>query len=132
MVTGSAGQVRWAGTGARRADIVIAQMVVGHAQQVPLDLSADDAGAAARAETRKRPAQEPARGEMKRPAVAEILIANQPSLAPGSTRKVVGSATTVRLGEPVISSSPIPPPRVNDAKTRVPAESSVVVATPML
>ena len=29
-------------------------------------------------------------------------------------------------------SMPIPPPRVNEAKTREPAESSVVVATPML
>src|ERR1043166_89988 len=52
--------------------------------------------------------------------------------AHGSGRKVAGSGTTGRLGEPVISASPIPPPRVKDANTRAPAESSVVVATPML
>ena len=38
----------------------------------------------------------------------------------------------VMFGEPVISSSPIPPPRVNESKVRAPAESSVVVATLML
>ena len=36
------------------------------------------------------------------------------------------------VGEPVISGSPMPPPCVNEAKTRPPAESSVVVATLML
>src|SRR6476661_8541682 len=38
----------------------------------------------------------------------------------------------VRLGEPVISSSPIPPPRVNESKILALAESSVLVATLML
>ena len=38
----------------------------------------------------------------------------------------------VRLGEPVISSSPMPPPRVNEENVRALAESSVVVATLML
>ena len=52
--------------------------------------------------------------------------------AHGSTRKVDGSGTMVRLGEPVISSRPMPPPRVNDEKVRALAESSVVVATLML
>src|SRR5438067_1403701 len=36
------------------------------------------------------------------------------------------------IGERVISSRPIPPPRVNEAKVRALAESSVVVATLML
>ena len=45
---------------------------------------------------------------------------------------VAGSGTMVRFGEPVISSRPIPPPRVNDAKVRAPAPSRVVVATLML
>src|SRR5262245_48168876 len=52
--------------------------------------------------------------------------------AHGSVRKVEGSGTMVRLGEPVISISPIPPPRVNEANVRAFAESSVVVATLML
>ena len=52
--------------------------------------------------------------------------------AQGSTRKVAGSGTMVRLGEPVISGRPMPPPRVNEAKVRAFAESSVVVATLML
>ncbi len=52
--------------------------------------------------------------------------------AQGSTRKVDGSGTMVRLGEPVISSSPMPPPGVNEAKVRAPEASSVVVATLML
>ena len=38
----------------------------------------------------------------------------------------------VRLGEPVISSRPIPPPRVNELNVRASDESSVVVATLML
>ena len=38
----------------------------------------------------------------------------------------------VMLGEPVISSRPMPPPRVNEAKVRALAKSSVVVATLML
>jgi hypothetical protein len=52
--------------------------------------------------------------------------------AQGSTRKVAGSGTTVMFGEPVISSRPSPPPRVNEANVRALAESSVVVATLML
>ena len=36
--------------------------------------------------------------------------------AQGSTRNVPGSGTMVRLGEPVISSRPMPPPRVNEAE----------------
>ena len=52
--------------------------------------------------------------------------------AHGRTRKVEGSGTIVRLGEPVISGSPIPPPRVKDENVRALAESSVVVATLML
>src|SRR5437764_11803019 len=36
----------------------------------------------------------------------------------GSMRNVAGSGTIVRLGEPVISASPIPPPGVNDANVR--------------
>ena len=38
----------------------------------------------------------------------------------------------IQFGEPVISSSPIPPPGVNEAKVRAPEASSVVVATLML
>ena len=38
----------------------------------------------------------------------------------------------VRFGEPVISSSPMPPPGVNDRKTRPLAPSRVDVATLML
>jgi hypothetical protein len=38
----------------------------------------------------------------------------------------------VRLGEPVISSRFMPPPRVKELKVRALAESSVVVATLML
>ena len=103
-------------------------------RQIPLDLGADDAGAAAIGELLQRLAQQLARGEMKRPAVFEILVAENPPDAGGPRQRPEGrgSATTVRLGEPVISSSPMPPPRVNDANTRAPAESSVVVATPIL
>ena len=53
-------------------------------------------------------------------------------LAHGSRRKVAGSGTMTRFGEPVISARPMPPPRVKELKTRAPAESSVVVATLML
>ena len=52
--------------------------------------------------------------------------------AHGSTRKVAGSGTMVRFGEPVISGRPMPPPRVNEENVRALAESSVVVATLML
>jgi hypothetical protein len=38
----------------------------------------------------------------------------------------------MRLGEPVISSRPMPPPRVNEEKVRAPDASSVVVATLIL
>ncbi len=47
-------------------------------------------------------------------------------------RNVAGSGTIVMFGEPVISSSPMPPPRVNELNVRAFAESSVVVATLML
>jgi len=50
-------------------------------------------------------------------------------LAQGRARKVAGSGTSVMFGEPVISSRPMPPPRVNELKVRAFAESSVVVET---
>ena len=55
------------------------------------------------------PPRELSGGELQRVAIARALV-----------------------GEPVISSRPMPPPRVKDLNTRPPAESSVVVATLML
>ena len=75
---------------------------------------------------------------MERHAAVEIFVGENPAdaasapSAHGSTRKVAGSGTMVRFGEPVISGRPMPPPRVNDANVRAFAESSVVVATLML
>ena len=77
------------------------------------------------------------RREVERHAGVEIFVAEDPADAArvpahGSTRKVEGSGTIVRFGEPVISSRPMPPPRVNEENVRAFAESSVVVATLML
>ena len=65
--------------GAGRADVLLAQMIVGDAQQIPLDLRADDARAAAIGQTSERLAQQLARREMKRPAVVEIFVAENPA-----------------------------------------------------
>src|ERR1700678_4090492 len=64
---------------ARRPDIVLAQVIVGDAQQIPLDLRADDGGAAALAEFLQRLAQKLPRREMKRTAFVEIFVTEYPA-----------------------------------------------------
>lgn len=49
--------------------------------------------------------------------------------AHGRTRKVPGSGTTTILGEPVISGSSMPPPRMKEENMRAPEASSVELAT---
>ena len=72
-------------------------------------------------------------GEVETPLVGLIeALDAQNGNGNGSTRKVARSGTMVRLGDPVISGSPMPPPRVKEAKRRAFAKSSVVVATLML
>ena len=62
-----------------RADIVGAETVVGDAQQIPLDLRSHDARIAALGETAQRFAQKLTRREMKRRAVVEIFVAQDPA-----------------------------------------------------
>src|SRR5580692_562573 len=62
-----------------RADIVGAEAVVGDAQQVPLDLRSHDARIAPLGETAQRLAQKLTRREMKRRAVVEIFVAQDPA-----------------------------------------------------
>src|ERR1700686_3942883 len=61
------------------ADIFVAQMLLGDAQQIPLDLRADDAGKTTIGKPGQRFAQKLARREMKRPAIVEIFIAEDPT-----------------------------------------------------
>ena len=62
-----------------RADIVGAEMVVGDAQQIPLDLRSHDARIAPLGEAAQRFAQKLTRREMKRRAVVEIFVAQDPA-----------------------------------------------------
>ncbi len=64
---------------AGRADILRPEPVVGDAQQIPFDLGADDARMAARGERLQSLAQKLARREMKRRAVVEIFVAQDPA-----------------------------------------------------
>src|ERR1700722_1055150 len=64
------------------AEIFIVQMLLGEPPQIPLDLRADDACEAMIGKPAERFAQKLARREMKRPAVVEIFIAQDPADAP--------------------------------------------------
>jgi hypothetical protein len=66
-------------TGARRADIVVAQVIVDDTQKIPLDFRSDDAAQAALGEFAQQFAQKHARRKVERPAVVEIFIAENPA-----------------------------------------------------